>query len=270
MGCSQSTIEKKDTGTGFIQIELPIAQNETARTLSNAQAASAADYYSVYIHGGGYGYSSELNVSGNRIALPVGSYVVVVLAGRIYGAYTYLCGSGYAESVVVEANKTTNVEIELEVPTLEIDYLAETLTLYPDYSEDLPLFTFRFDSHNPYVSLNSLGMMYDYYRNDSAVVVNREWFPSFQEAEAYLATINETYSVENVSWPAAVGEYCYGYAGGSPVVVLYNGRPITTDTRGYSLGPLGIDDYDVLFESHKFEIKQYPTGINLQLSWKSD
>ena len=251
--CSSSAEDKR--GRGTIRICLPSNNNDSSKSLTNSQAASVADSYVVEIltQNGGYAYGGRITPSENEIILPAGTYTVAVMAGVNQNDFISFCGSGYAESVVVEDKKTTSVEIELIVPSLEIEYLADDVTLYPNYTNDIQLFTIEFDSHNPYVFAYGSASIYDYTKHDESVITCN-----------YNGNCNsaftETVVVSNNKGPKSIGKYYYGFAGQLHMNVDYS----------YCIAPLGIEDYDAFFEPHEFEIVQYPSGMEITLSWKND
>lgn len=124
-----------EAGVGYISIKLPPLGNGS-RAVSNADIKAAVGDYTLVLMSHDHTsttlkYSEQEN-GFDRVALPVGTYQIILTAeavGKTYGASTEYStvGIAYAEDIVIEEFKMTKVSMTLSAPELTIELPEEDI-----------------------------------------------------------------------------------------------------------------------------------------------
>lgn len=259
--CNQSGLDNTDTTEyGSLKIILPIS-----KTLTNAEASTVADTYTVYAWSeNGYVYKVSSRDSENgeipQINLPVGNYKVLVCAGVYVGknavinitdAHESLCGSGDTQVTIIPS-AITEATVYLQAPSCSIGELPTSVGV-----GDMVTFSAEIDFGNDML-MNYSDMLVIYkdgeYFGRISTNPAKIYSKASGSADYVVSETTGTFSFQYGPWGIRIyDEWIDGFYG------------IT-----YALGPIGIEDYDSIFDAKQITV--YPQSSNLQvaINWKND
>lgn len=125
LACDLPTSENSEEPSGSILLNLPDLEATSRGKIDGTYALNTTNTYEAFIYNETTFISSRDTTS--SIAVPVGTYNVVVLAGYQSSTIVFLLGSGYSENVIVEQDKRTSVTITLITPTVDLTTPAEVI-----------------------------------------------------------------------------------------------------------------------------------------------
>jgi hypothetical protein len=244
-----SYIKKSETKMGYISLNLPSISSSARAVIPTDYASSYTDTYGIYIYNTDNFYSADQTSS--SISVPVGEYTVCVFAGKqVSPSYKIFLGSGYAENVIVEQDKRTNVTITLSTPNISLETPDEVIA-----NRDFTV-NYSFAPNNPKVALLS-GSFYTF-TPDSTEVFYSPNAISFE---------NDTYSFSRtITAPTTA----------MSLKVSITSCPVSLTERHTEEGKVAkywfLPDYYytslVNISQNTVEIIDDPTGIGITVLWE--
>ena len=252
VGCD-SKVSSVTTDTGFLEIVFP----NNSRSLLNSEAASVANTYCVVVwnsDGNIVTVNSKLhNGEIPLISLAAGTYKVIGFASYCDDETATIVGAGYVANVIVESNKTTDVEITLSAPTVVVDVPA---TAYESETINIPCYTSF--GNNPIV----LSGGYYYLKNSDGSIKNQGGL---------------TDSSIDVLMPLTEGEYYIDVHFDGHIQIIDEwfayGLSGIVSFEGWSWGIYKVssefEEYNNLFHQ-KITVLKRPTSLSVSFKWAED
>lgn len=169
--CNNNSIsEANNVTSGSISVNLPIVTE--SRSWSNADVNTIATAYEIIVYNATETINSGILTTGglHNIVVPVGTYDILVLAGKFGGHTTsfFLLGLGESELVTVEDSKMTPVSVTINTfnlttnwPTTSIDagsnFTVTCTITYPVSSISINAGNFNLDSTTYDITWNKSG-----------------------------------------------------------------------------------------------------------------
>jgi hypothetical protein len=228
-------------GTLFIHLPKPI---NSRSVIDPTYASNNVNHYEAFIFNDSTMIMAELTNA--PIAVPVGTYTVVVLAGYRMGTSTSLLGSGYLSDVIVVQDQRTDVEIPLRTPNITLSAPTEVIA---NRNFDL---LYSGNLNNPYLSTPSSGNG-AYYFNVGGSSQEVKYFSSgtvTNDSFSFIAHLTSPAVAQNLKISISV------------VYINLQGQSINWKMPEYYYTNInGVSEIYV-------NVIEDPTGIGLTLYWE--
>lgn len=262
---SDNTSYDSEVATGKLIINIAgnnnITNGDSTRSLTPQEAASVADTYTVYVWNDKNKFSASSRESDDgsipEINLPVGEYSVTVLAGvwmekdavlNVTSAHPAICGVG-STSVTIIPSETTEATVILDSISMEISNLPESAGV-----GDLITVTASIDFKDSH--LKNYADMFVIYKDG-------EYFSRITTSPNALYTSASSSAVISFD---QTGTYTIQF--GPWGIRFYDNGEEVFGTN-YTLGPIGIPEYDKFFEEKQITIFPQSSNLSVSVQWKN-
>lgn len=271
-----------EKGVGYISLKLPPIGG-SSRAASNNDIKAIVDDYTLVLMSDEH-TSTSLRYSQqehgfDKIALPVGTYQIILTAETLGATYGYstpytTVGIAYTENVVIEEFKMTKVSMTLSVPELVIEMPEEDIyinsSIIPRIKFDikgLPSRSNTYVHYTPYVLQET--------QKNEEHIMNLISTGSWKKGK-YGEFVDVPFSAPSVEGEYILGMHVQvgiGYADGNDNVLVGN-------LRFLCAGGISCSDFNHYYNEHmaianqlysrSFTATVPPTGIELNVGWEDE